>query len=530
MSHASPDKLIVSNFEKLTHKYGSAGASKVSGAVKKLIKADGVRGIDTLFVDLSDAATMKRFGATPIPAASAGDAKLNKTAIDAVFTHGEVRPAYLMLLGSTDVVPHILLDNPLAGDGDPDLPSDLPYACDQPYSTNVQDFIAPTRVVGRLPSVTNDSDPAYLLGLLETAANYSDRPAANYNANLSISAHIWKKSSELSLDAVFGSHTGMKVSPPDGYKWTAAEAKRLAHFVNCHGAPADPHFYGQKGASLPVAHAANWMNGKVAEGTVIAAECCYGAELYDPALPTAAGQMGICNTYLQGKAYACFGSTNIAYGPSNSNNWADLMCQYFLLQLLAGASAGRACLQTRLDYVHAKGGVLTPTDLKTLGQFNLMADPSLTPIAEAPHVPAIAAAGMKAAAAAVAVARHARLGRRAALVARALAATAFRLLEPAAPHVLEKSAAFGKLRKLASELGIKTPDVIVSYSVGKAPPLGGAKGLLARAAVAGPAPKAVHAVLKRLDPPKDLPHLRLVRGLEAVEYDDGMDAREIESR
>jgi hypothetical protein len=271
-------------------------------------------------VDRSDAATMAAYGAAPVPAANAGDAKTNKEAIDKVFTFGDVRPAYLMLLGSTDVIPHAPLVNPLAGDGDADVPSDLPYACDQPYGTDVQDFIAPTRVVGRLPNVTNDANPAYLVGLLGTAATYTNRPATAYHAFLGISADVWKASSGLSLDAVFGAHTGMKVSPPGGYKWTAAEAKRLSHFVNCHGAAADPHFYGQKGASYPVAHSAAWMAAKLVEATVMAAECCYGAELYDPALPTALGQMGMCNTYLGGKAYAYFGSTNIAYGPATTND------------------------------------------------------------------------------------------------------------------------------------------------------------------------------------------------------------------
>src|SRR5439155_5510359 len=174
---------------------------------------------------------------------------------------------------------------------------------------------------------------------------------------------------ELSLDAIFGPHAGMKIAPPDGYKWTAAEAKRLSHFVNCHGAAADPHFYGQKGASYPVAHSADWMASRVVEATVMAAECCYGAELYDPALPTALGQMGMCNTYLGAKSYAYFGSTNIAYGPAAANDQADLMCQYFLAEVLGGASAGRACLQARLKYVQTKAGVLTPADLKTLAQF-----------------------------------------------------------------------------------------------------------------------------------------------------------------
>ena len=533
MTATSPDKLVVSNCDRLTQKYGPAGATAVNTAVKKLIKADAARGIVTVFVDLSDAATMATYGAPAIPAASTGNAKLNKDAIDKVFTFGNFRPEYLMLLGSTDVIPHVSLGNPVAGDGDADVPSDLPYASDKPYSLDVQDFIAPTRVVGRLPNVTNDTTPAYLVGLLATAATYSNRLATAYNAFLGISAQVWQKSSELSLDAVFGTHAGMKVSPPDGYRWTAAEAKPLSHFVNCHGAPADPHFYGQKGAAYPVAHDAAWMANKVGAGTVLAAECCYGAELYDPNVaPTAPIHMGMCNTYLGGKAYAYFASTNIAYGPATTNDQADLMCQDFLLEILGGASAGRACLQARLTYVNTKGGVLTPVDLKTLAQFNLMADPSLTPVAAQPPAAVIPSApGVKNLKVAMAaVARHARLRRRAGLAAQAASTTAYRLVEPGEPPGAGKTGAFGKLRKVAAELGIKSPDVILSYMVGPVSDSAWAKGFLASAALAGPAPKAVHTLLERLESPAKLPHLRLVRGLQAIEYEDAMDVQAFESR
>src|SRR6267142_786944 len=459
------DKLVVSNLDKLTAKYGASNTAKVRTAVKKLITADAARGIVSALVDLSDAAAMTTYGLPPISAAGAGDAKRNKEAIDAVYSHGDVRPAYLMLLGSQDVIPHVPLANPMAGDGDAAVPSDLPYACDKPYSTDVQDFIAPTRVVGRLPSVTNDTDPKYLIGLLHTAATYSQQPATAYNAFLGISAQVWRKSTELSLDAIFGTHAGMKVAPPDGYKWTAAEAKRLIHFVNCHGAAGDPNFYGQKGASYPAAHSAAWMAAKIAQGTVMAAECCYGAELYDPAIPTAGGQMGMCNTYLGSQAYAFFGSTNIAYGPVATNDEADLICQYFGLNLVGGASSGRACLQARLDYVLDKGSVLTPTDLKTLGQFNLMADPSLTPVASPPHATVIPTRGTKRRVASAAVARHARLNRRAGLAGQATGVAAYRLQEPGKPPQRGKSGVFGKLRKLAAEHGIKAPDVVLSYSI-----------------------------------------------------------------
>src|SRR5262249_37497201 len=157
-------------------------------------------------------------------------------------------------------------------------------------------------------------------------------------------------------------------------------------------------------------------------------------------------------------------------------------CQYFGTNIGKGASAGRACLQARLDYVLGKGGTLKPTDLKTLGQFILLGDPSLTPVAETPHLAAIPLAGTKARGAMAAVERHARLNRRAGLVARASAVSAFRLRPAGAPGG-GKSGVFTKLRKLAAEHGIKAPDVVLSYRVGPAaePAVAAAKGFAPRA-------------------------------------------------
>jgi hypothetical protein len=124
------------------------------------------------------------------------------------------------------------------------------------------------------------------------------------------------------------------------------------------------------------------LDTKVRNGTVVAAECCYGAQLFDPSIP--GGEMGICNRYLGRGAYAFFGSSTIAYGPSEGNGSADLICQFFIQRVLAGASTGRATLEARITFVmHATH--LDPTDLKTLAQFNLMGDPSITVVGKAKH-------------------------------------------------------------------------------------------------------------------------------------------------
>ena len=116
---------------------------------------------------------------------------------------------------------------------------------------------------------------------------------------------------------------------------------------------------------------------------MVAAECCYGAELYDPAV--ADGHAGICNTYLAEGAYGFFGSSTIAYGPPEGNGQADLICQYFLERVLPGASLGRAALEARQRFVRAGTRCSIRSDLKTLAQFSLLGDPSIHPVGRAPN-------------------------------------------------------------------------------------------------------------------------------------------------
>jgi hypothetical protein len=189
------------------------------------------------------------------------------------------------------------------------------------------------------------------------------------------------------------------------------------------------------------------------------------------------------------------------------------------------------CLKARLDYVTEKGGVLTPVDLKTLAQFNLMADPSLTPVQGTPHATVIATKGRKTKGASAAAARHERLIRRAGLIAQAASAVIFRLIEPAVARAVGKSGAFARLRKLAADHGIKAPDVFLSFDLQPPKPEATAmKSLPALAASTRGAPTAVHAMFQRFDGPAKLPHLPLVRGIEALEYPDATVARVFESR
>lgn len=370
------DKVIVTNLSALKSKYGAGGVTKISAAINKLIAADKKRGIITRLVPLDDAATMKQLGAPKV--INHADFKQNKQAIDAVFR--KLMPDYLMILGATDIVPHQNLTNPVfnqGGDRDPIAFGDLPYACEAPYSQRPQDFTGPTRVVGRLPDLNGVADLNYLIRIIEVATNYKQFKQEDYKSYLGISAEVWQGSTKMSLTNLFGSANDLQLAPDKGPKWDTPLITRRTHFINCHGAPADFHFYGQRGSTYPHAHDASFFNGKIKEGTIVAAECCYGGELYNPNL--AKGQAGICNTYLVNGAYGFFGSTTIAYGPAEGNGSADLICQFFLRSLFGGASLGRAALEARQQFIEASPE-LDPVDLKTLAQFNLYGDPSIKPV------------------------------------------------------------------------------------------------------------------------------------------------------
>ncbi len=164
--------------------------------------------------------------------------------------------------------------------------------------------------------------------------------------------------------------------PDQGPRWTPTQLKAKTHFINCHGALEDGNYYGQKGGSYPIAHTSGWLEKKIAKGTVVAAECCYGAQLYDPGL-TDSGYPGMASQYLLQHAVALAGSTTIAYGPAEGQGLADLITQYFLINVIRGASTGRAFLEARQRFLDEMGPTLDPYEIKTLSQFYLLGDPSL---------------------------------------------------------------------------------------------------------------------------------------------------------
>jgi hypothetical protein len=370
------DKILVTSRSALIEKYGKKGFNEITRAVQALAIADKGRGYVTRLIFLDDQKTMRSFGGTAVTDVKSG--QQHKEAIDRIYA--ALKPEYLVILDGPDVVPHVSLSNPAPEDDDPDVPSDLPYACDAPFVRRDPSlFTSVTRVVGRIPGIVGAKRPTFLIRLLNGSARFRPRPRKSYLQYFSISAQVWQKSTQKSLKAIFGNADKLLLSPPIKDSGANRYLGPLIHFINCHGDTISPDFFGQRNKSYPIALTTDGVTRHASARTVVAAECCYGAELYDPTLE-AHDKPPICVSYLGRGAVGFFGSTNVAYGDAARNSAADLITRYFLIEVLAGASLGRACLQARQKFVDTED--LDKYNLKTLAQFVLLGDPSLHPCAE----------------------------------------------------------------------------------------------------------------------------------------------------
>ena len=306
------DKIIVTNLGALKQKYGANGVAKIWAAVKAMISADKARRLQTRLIALDRASDMKKVHGSRVSAAD--NCGQNKKAIDAIYA--TLRPDYLLILGAIDVFPHQDLINPAFGEDDVDQYAygDIPYACEEPYSQQADKFIGPTRVVGRLPAVTGATDPAYLIGLLETATLWKSLTQQDYSDYFAISADIWKNSTTLSVQN-FLARVRTSTCRPRGPEVDRCALSRIVPISSIVTEVRPIRSFMGKGLSISDRAPSRLVAGKITEGTVAAIECCYSSELYDPNL-LAPVQAGICNTYLAGKAYGFFASSTIAYGPS----------------------------------------------------------------------------------------------------------------------------------------------------------------------------------------------------------------------
>ncbi|HNF47963.1 MAG TPA: C25 family cysteine peptidase [Chitinophagales bacterium] len=377
------DKVILTNKTALDLKY-KTDSKFIIAALNKLVQADATKNLKSKLILLDDKTTMNAINVNRVR--QFNDAEQVKIAIDGIYS--KLSPDYILLVGGTEIIPHVRLTNPCYDpndDIDRFIYSDLPYACNTAYSTSASAFTSPVRVVGRIPDITGIKNPDNLIKLIQNSINNIPRKKTVYDSIFGLSAKIWEKSTNLSLSNITGSPTPAKTCPPFNHTTAShgdAELGSMMHFINCHGAGNTPEFYGQRDrtdGSFPVSFITTDVVNKITYAAMVAVECCYGAQLY---YASTANEIPICNNYLLHGALAYVGSTNIAYGPAVGNGLADLITQYFLRKAKEGASIGRAFLEARLDFLEDAQPDLDAEELKTLAQFVLYGDPSVCLVEE----------------------------------------------------------------------------------------------------------------------------------------------------
>ncbi|MEI9918399.1 MAG: hypothetical protein WDO14_06300 [Bacteroidota bacterium] len=365
-------KIIITLHQPLSVKYGAIFPA-LETELKRLA-AD--RRFSTTLLYLDDATMMAPFGKGAIPLPSTE--KDCKDWVDAIYKNKN--PDYLVLFGSQDIFPFQRLGNPLfkvGDDSDQKVPSDLPYASDSPYSVNIADFTNPSRVVGRIPDIPGIPDVNHVKSQVDFILSHAPKPLVQYKNYIGISAETWSVSTDLSLTNIFGVNPNQNNYPPTPNP-PPPGVQALTHFINCHGMLLNPGFYGESSGNpktYPLSlHSSNVS--AIQPGTVVSAECCYGAQLYKPVpLPKS-----VATNYMEKKAAVFMGSSSIAYGEELVNDLADILCQDFLKSILAGASTGRSLLEARQQYIFLKLPHLSPYDLKTIAQFYILGDPSVQPV------------------------------------------------------------------------------------------------------------------------------------------------------
>ncbi|CAN5159337.1 hypothetical protein BH09BAC2_BH09BAC2_13660 [soil metagenome] len=250
--------------------------STVDKLLSRLIASDKKKNIETIVIYPDDKQSAARVNIRYIKMITRESCK---SAIDEIFK--KFNPAYLVIFGAQDIIPFQEINNPCE-DFDTVVPSDLPYACEAAFSKDIASFTGPSRVVGRIPDIPASADINYLKTIMETIINYKSVKPEKLLNYFSVTADVWKKSTQQTVINIFGNSTRLITSPSKIVSYTKSDIKPLTHFYNCHGSPDDHKYYGQKGKKYPIAQNAPDLEGKISEGTIVAAECCYGAQLFDP--------------------------------------------------------------------------------------------------------------------------------------------------------------------------------------------------------------------------------------------------------
>jgi hypothetical protein len=395
-------KLSVTVKSHLKRKYDDAALEKIAAAVKGWKDADAKRGIQTVHVAVDDPEdkTIKELGVTPVSEITSSKIK---QAIDVLWT--KLTPDYLVLFGAHDIVPMFVVTNPTDlfrnQDDDKTLPTDNPYASCEPFSKDDQkSYLIPDRVIGRIPDMVSNhrdtgrnGDPAWFIEYLETATKWESKPDSFYQEPYVICTDEAKKAGMKCVRKAFPPpNLPPLICPPDS-DLSVPRDRLLSplHMIKCHGNKKDATFWGfpesaqnREDRCAAITSATLRQLPYLEPSTVVAAMCCYGAQIFSPKDDDT---WPLASAYLRKGAVGFVGPTMMAWVGLDDMSAADWIVTDYLRRVLEGASIGRALLESKQDnpgYTYEHGQVQGPEEEKTVIEYVLLGDPSIHPVSSVP--------------------------------------------------------------------------------------------------------------------------------------------------
>lgn len=301
------------------------------------------------------------------------------------------KPKYLLLIGDEDVVDSVVWENEMyiapdnvsvfdegLGDVDRVVNSDLPYFTfdlTSPWSgQSWQDYSFGACVrVGRIPCHSYEGAIAYLDCVMGFGG---DQELISF----ALSAQTWAETSE----TIF-SPLGRKVytSPAKtANDFMAGALKDFCGgqepnllFFNLHGSPNVNYWIGEGKEGVTMAFDADCLP-FVRIGYVIGTEACYGAKPAD--------EESLLCTALQNGCIAFLGSTQIAYGACDGEcSCADVLVGEWIKKVAEKYTVGDAYVAALIKLCQSE---LDLEEIKTLAEFSLYGDPSLSLLCAKPSV------------------------------------------------------------------------------------------------------------------------------------------------
>ena len=316
------------------------------------------KGIHYYYLDLDDNAVGS--GSGGVESTVALLQKINKAA----------QIKYLFILGNERVI-QVAKWEDLTED-DQDVESDLCYTLletGSPWESGTFRISKAIRV-GRLP-VYGGEDFGLFRSYFETVM--AAAPHFETTKKFGLSALVWEDESneEFSSFSKEEVEVSPEVSISNVKKYISPDINIF--YFNLHGSNETEYWYGQKGRCFPEAVSPDLFNTSK-KPYIVGVEACYGAKYTD-------GLTADDSILLKAMTHKCIsflGSSKIAYGtPTAPGCCADVIIGEFLRQISNGETAGNAFLQGMKKLVSA-GKRLDDTEVKTLAEFNLYGDPSVS--------------------------------------------------------------------------------------------------------------------------------------------------------